>query len=126
MAPDKPQHLLRLLRLFLIQHLQATTHHPRRIACHRLLVLPLRLLKAEAEQRLNTLTMLRLLLLLLLSTAALAQQPAHRTSRYHRATPYHATAPAAGKELAYYCASGNTVKCIIQPPAGDSTVARPP
>jgi hypothetical protein len=48
--------------------------------------------------------------LLLLSTAALAQQPAHRTSRYHRATPYHATAPAAGKELAYYCASGNTVK----------------
>lgn len=55
--------------------------------------------------------MRRLLLpcLLLLSTAAQAQHPAHHTGRYHRATPYHATAPA-GQALAYYCASGNTVK----------------
>ena len=42
-------------------------------------------------------------LLLLLSTAA--QQPAHR--RHHATT--HA-APTANQELAYYCASGNTVK----------------
>jgi hypothetical protein len=45
-------------------------------------------------------------LLLLLPALALGQHHA----RYHRATPYHAAAPTAGKEQAYYCASGNTVK----------------
>lgn len=42
--------------------------------------------------------------LLLLSTAALAQQPAHR--HHQAAGPTTAT----GQALAYYCASGNTVK----------------
>lgn len=69
--------------------------------------IPVGIPKAGADSKVRHLLLPALLLTAL---ATLAPAPVHRSARTHRATPTHATAPTAGKQLAYYYASGNAVK----------------